>query len=105
MESPGLALRVEIPFSRQTPKRVPEGTTILSVEAGRAGAADAVGAAATDGADCCGPSGCCAFAPAAHASMATAMAALQTAVVTLGRVFMAPSDSPSAMPPGEPLDA
>src|SRR5216683_6150343 len=59
-ESPALALRVEIPFSRTTATRVPAGTITLSfpltrlTKAGRA--AGAIGA----GADVCGPSGSCA---------------------------------------------
>src|SRR5882762_11191002 len=57
-ESPGLALRVEIPFSRTTPMRVPAGINIFSFEpAPCALAAGGVGATG-GGADVCGPSGC-----------------------------------------------
>src|SRR6267142_5405144 len=57
-ESPGLALRVEIPFSTTTPMRVPAGINIFSFElAPCALAAGGVGATG-GGADVCGPSGC-----------------------------------------------
>src|SRR6266851_6158768 len=67
-ESPALALRVEMPFSRTTATRVPAGTITLSfaptrlTRAGRA--AGAIGA----GADVCGPSGSCAKAKLDEAS-------------------------------------
>src|SRR6516225_353582 len=55
-ESPGLALRVVIPFWRTTPMRVPAGTMTFSPEPARTGA----GFGRTGEAAVCGPGGSCA---------------------------------------------
>src|SRR5262249_5660141 len=103
MESPGLALRVEIPFSRDTPKRVPAGTTILSGEAARAAAGCEEGRGAADGADCCGPSGCCARIVGKLAKMASKT--LAPRVVVRSRIFTASLPFGYAMRKSESADA
>src|SRR5713101_9878869 len=55
-ESPALALRVERPFSRTTPIRVPAGIRILSMEAGRCVTAGRGAGATAGGAEVWGPS-------------------------------------------------
>src|SRR5229473_458473 len=57
-ESPGLALRVEIPFSSTTPIRVPAGIRIFSFESAPGAVAGGGAGATGGGADVCGPSGC-----------------------------------------------
>jgi len=53
-------LRVEIPFSSDTPNRVPAGTRIFSLELVRCVGAGVSVAATAAGEFCWGPSGCCA---------------------------------------------
>src|SRR6266850_647743 len=57
-ESPGLALRVEIPFSSTTPMRVPAGTKIFSFDLALCSIVGGGEGATGGGADVCGPSGC-----------------------------------------------
>src|SRR5216683_1943337 len=59
-ESPALALRVEMPFSRTTATRVPAGTVTLSFAPMRLSVTGRAAGATGGAADACGPSGCCA---------------------------------------------
>src|SRR5437879_12668341 len=60
-ESPGLALRVEIPFSSTTPMRVPAGTKIYSFEPAPCAVVGGDVVATGGGADVCGRVDCWAY--------------------------------------------
>src|SRR5215470_12945867 len=86
-ESPGLALRVEMPFSKTTPNRVPAGTTRRSPGAAlRCGVGRAAGATET-GAEVCGPGGSCATATHPPQTVDTTNQALRANPTRCGKLM------------------
>src|ERR1700674_1196152 len=86
-ESPGLAPRVEMPFSNMTPMRVPAGTKIFSFEPAPCAVAGGGAGAIGGGAAVCGPSGCWADKFIENKSRLTPSKAVASAKV-VGLVFI-----------------